>query len=438
MSISPGGRYPNATMPKQAEIIAIGSELLTPERVDTNSLIVTRHLNLLGVEVAGKQVVGDDRPRLIQAIRAALDRCDILILIGGLGPTEDDVTRDAVAAALERKLELSVEQESILLDKFRRLNRTMAKNNLRQAYLIEGAEALPNAHGSAPGQFLSTDRGAVALLPGPPRELATMVENELIPRLKPVLPPQVIRVRSFRITGIGESDLDTLIAPVYTKYTNPVTTVLSSPGDLWVHLRAQSDTEAEADALLREVGNPIVELLGERLYSEKADDTLDTVVARLLRQQQATVATAESLTGGLLAARLTESSGSSDYFIAGYVTYTDEQKHQILGVSKELLACHSAVSEPVAAAMAEGARTRSGATYGLSTTGYAGPGGGTEFDPVGTVYLGIAGPSAAHVIRVRHGGDRYRTRTLATQGALDLLRKNLLRSLGYYGRISSK
>jgi nicotinamide-nucleotide amidase len=425
-------------MPKQAEIIAIGSELLTPERVDTNSLIVTRHLNLLGVEVAGKQVVGDDRARLIQAIRAALDRCDILILIGGLGPTEDDVTRDAVAAALERKLERSVEQESILLDKFRRLNRTMAKNNLRQAYLIEGAEALPNAQGSAPGQFLSTERGAVALLPGPPRELAPMVENELIPRLKPVLPPQVIRVRSFRITGIGESDLDTLIAPVYTKYTNPVTTVLSSPGDLWVHLRAQSDTEAEADALLREVGNPIVELLGERLYSEKADDTLDTVVARLLRQQQATVATAESLTGGLLAARLTESSGSSDYFIAGYVTYTDEQKHQILGVSKELLACHSAVSEPVAAAMAEGARTRSGATYGLSTTGYAGPGGGTEFDPVGTVYLGIAGPSAAHVIRVRHGGDRYRTRTLATQGALDLLRKNLLRSLGYYGRISSK
>lgn len=414
--------------PKQAEIIAIGSELLTPERVDTNSLIVTRHLNLLGVELAGKQVVGDDRARLTQAIRAALDRCDILILIGGLGPTEDDVTRDAVAAALDRELALSVEQESILLDKFRRLNRTMAKNNLRQAYLIEGAEALPNTHGSAPGQFLSTNRGAVALLPGPPRELEPMVENELVPRLKPVLPLQVIRVRSFRITGIGESDLDTLIAPVYTKYTNPVTTVLSSPGDLWVHLRAQSGTEAEADALLREVGNPIVELLGERLYSEKADDTLDTVIARLLRKHHATVATAESLTGGLVAARLTESAGSSDYFVAGYVTYTDEQKHRILGVSKELLARHSAVSEPVAAAMAEGARTRSGATYALSTTGYAGPAGGTEFDPVGTVYLGIAGPSGARVIRVRHGGDRYRTRTLATQGALDLLRKSLLKA----------
>jgi len=414
------------TTPKQAEIIAIGSELLTPERVDTNSLIVTRHLNLLGVEVAAKHVIGDDRAHLTAAIRTALERSDILILIGGLGPTEDDVTRDAVAAALGRKLALSLEQEAILLEKFRRINRAMAKNNLRQAYLIEGAEALANPHGSAPGQFLSTDRGAVALLPGPPRELAPMVENELLPRLKPVLPPQVIRVRTFRITGIGESDLDTLIAPVYTKYTNPATTVLSSPGDLWVHLRAQSDTEAEADALLREVGNPIVELLGDRLYSEQPDDTLETVVARLLRQRRATVATAESVTGGLLAGRLTDTAGSSDYFLAGYVTYTDEQKHQILGVSNDLLARHSAVSEPVAAAMAQGARARSGATYGLSTTGYAGPSGGTEFDPVGTVYLGISGPDGERVIRARHGADRYRTRTLAAQGALDLLRKSLL------------
>src|SRR5690242_3937565 len=414
------------TTPKQAEIIAIGSELLTPERVDTNSLIVTRHLNLLGVEVAAKHVIGDDRAHLTAAIRTALERSDILILIGGLGPTEDDVTRDAVAAALGRKLALSLEQEAILLEKFRRINRAMAKNNLRQAYLIEGAEALANPHGSAPGQFLSTDRGAVALLPGPPRELAPMVENELLPRLKPVLPPQVIRVRTFRITGIGESDLDTLIAPVYTKYTNPVTTVLSSPGDLWVHLRAQSDTEAEADALLREVGNPIVELLGDRLYSEQPDDTLETVVARLLRQRRATVATAESVTGGLLAGRLTDTAGSSDYFLAGYVTYTEEQKHQILGVSKDLLARHSAVSEPVAAAMAQGARARSGATYGLSTTGYAGPSGGTEFDPVGTVYLGISGPDGDRVVRARHGGDRYRTRTLATQGALNLLRKSLI------------
>jgi nicotinamide-nucleotide amidase len=412
--------------PKHAEIIAIGSELLTPQRLDTNSLIVTEQLNLLGVEVVRKQVIGDDRERLTDAIRRAIETSAIVILIGGLGPTEDDVTRDAAAAALGRNLALSLEQESVLINKFRAINRPMAKNNLRQAYLIEGATVLLNPHGSAPGQFISTKHGALALLPGPPRELQPMVENELAPRLKPVLPPRVIRVRTFRITGIGESDLDTLIAPVYTKYANPVTTVLSSPGDLFVHLRAQCNSEAEADGLLREVGNPIAELLGNRIYSEKADDTLDTVVARLLRKQHAKVATAESCTGGLIAARLTDTSGSSDYFVAGYVTYTDEQKREILGVSKELLARHSAVSEPVAAAMAEGARQRSGATYALSATGYAGPSGGTEFDPVGTVYLGVAGPAGTRVVRVRYGGDRYRTRTLATQGALDLLRKVLI------------
>ncbi len=216
-------------MPKIAEIIAIGSELLTPQRIDTNSLVVTEHLNLLGVEVVAKHVIGDECERLTNAIRTAVERSHIVILIGGLGPTEDDVTRDAVAAALGRKLVLSLEQESILINRFRQINRPMAKNNLRQAYLLEDAEAMPNPHGTAPGQFLSTNRGALALLPGPPREMKPMVVNELIPRLRHVIPPQVIRVRHFRITGIGESDLDTLIAPVYTKYKNPVTTVLSSP-----------------------------------------------------------------------------------------------------------------------------------------------------------------------------------------------------------------
>jgi nicotinamide-nucleotide amidase len=269
-------------MAKNAEIIAIGSELLTPDRVDTNSLIVTDHLNGLGVEVIQKLVIGDDRELLTEAIRTALSRVNIVVLIGGLGPTEDDVTRDAAAAALGRPLLLSAEQESILIKRFRSINRPMAQNNLRQAYLIEGAEALPNPNGTAPGQFLFTDHGAIALLPGPPRELRPMVEQQLVPRLLPVLPRQVIRVRTFRITGIGESDLDTLIAPVYSKYTNPTTTVLSSPGDLHVHLRARCETAEEAEALLREVGNPIAELLGDRVYSEKPDDTLDTVVARLL------------------------------------------------------------------------------------------------------------------------------------------------------------
>lgn len=415
-------------MQKVAEIIAIGSELLTPQRIDTNSLVVTQSLNSLGVEVIAKQVIGDDRPRLTEAIRTAMKRADIIVLIGGLGPTEDDVTRDAVAAALGRKLALSLEQESVLIGKFRQINRQMAPNNLRQAYLVEGAEAMPNPHGSAPGQFLSIDRGALAMLPGPPRELKPMMENVLMPRLRPVIPPRVIKERTFRITGIGESDLDTLIAPIYTKYTNPATTVLSSPGDLSVSLRAVTETEAQADGLLREVGNAIASLLGERVYSERPNEGLEQVVGRLLRKQHATVATAESCTGGLIASRLTERAGSSDFFLAGYVVYTDRQKQDILSVPKSTIEKHGAVSEPVAAAMAEGALRRSGATYALSTTGYAGPTGGTDHDPVGTVYLGIAGPGETRVLRIRYIPERERVRALATQAALDLLRKALVKA----------
>jgi nicotinamide-nucleotide amidase len=410
-----------------AEIIAVGSELLTPQRLDTNSLVITEHLNILGVEVLAKEVVGDDRARLSDAIRVALNRTEVVVVSGGLGPTEDDVTRDAAADALGRRLILSLEQESILVRRFRQFNRPMASNNLRQAYLIEGAEALPNPNGSAPGQFVCVGRRALILLPGPPQELKPMMANEVVRRLKPMLPPQVIKMRSFRITGIGESDLDALIAPVYTKYTNPVTTILSSPGDLFVHLRASCKTQQEACALLREVGNPIAQLLGDRIYTENAEEPLEAVVGCLLRKHRAKVATAESCTGGLVAARLTERPGSSDFFIAGFVTYTEAQKRDILGIKQELLAKHTPVSEPVAAAMAEAAIARTGATYALSTTGYAGPDGGTPHDPVGTVYLGISGPSGTRVIRIRHGGDRSRIRTLATQSALDLLRRTLLK-----------
>jgi nicotinamide-nucleotide amidase len=411
----------------RAEIIAVGSELLTPQHVDTNSLVITEHLNVLGVNLVAKEVIGDDRARLTDAIRLALNRSEIVVVSGGLGPTEDDVTRDAAAAALGRRQVLSLEQESILVRRFRQVNRPMAPNNLRQAYLIEGGEALINPNGSAPGQFISLGTRALILLPGPPNELNPMMANEVVPRLKPMLPRQVIKVRTFRITGIGESDLDALIAPVYAKYTNPVTTVLSSPGDLSVHLRAVGNTEQEACALLREVGNPIAELLGERIYSEKPEEPLESVVGCLLRKHRATVATGESCTGGLIASRLTECAGSSDFFVGGFVTYSNAQKRDVLGVKPHLLAKHTAVSEPIAAAMAEGAIARTGATYALSATGYAGPSGGTQYDPVGTVYLGIAGPAGTRVLRVRHGGDRHRIRRLATQSALDLLRRTLLK-----------
>ena len=408
-----------------AEIIAIGSELLTPQRLDTNSLAITEALNNLGVEVTGKQVVGDDRQRLTDAIRESLQRAEVVILCGGLGPTEDDVTRDAAAQALQRKLLFSPEQEAILAQFFQRLNRTMADNNRRQAYLIQGGEALPNPNGTAPGQFVKTDKGALVLLPGPPRELKPMMVNHVVPRLRAMLPLQVIKVRSFRITGIGESDLDRMIAPIYTKYTNPATTILFASGDLFVHLRARCDTEKEADALLKEVGDPIAETLGNLIYTDDANEPLEGVIGRMLRHQKASLVTAESCTGGLIAARLTSLPGSSQSFLGGFVTYTDMQKQKVLGVSAELICERTAVCEEVAAAMADGARDRTGATYALSTTGYAGPDGGTEKDPVGTVYVGVSAPHETVVQRIQHGGDRERVRTYSTQSALNILRKVL-------------
>lgn len=410
---------------KRAEIIAVGSELLTAAHVDTNSLFITEQLNHLGVDVAEKHIVLDDLPRLTDAIREALSRVEFVLISGGLGPTEDDVTRAAAAAALGRELVFSPEQEEILIKRFARLSRKMAENNHRQAYLIDGAEALPNPHGTAPGQLYRTDTGALFLLPGPPRELKPMMAEQVVPRLEQLLPPQVLRTRTFRVAGMGESDLDALIAPVYTRYSNPTTTVLAGAGDISVTLCARCQREAEADALLKEVGDPIAGLLGARAYSFNGDP-LEVVIGNLLRARGQTVATAESCTGGMVAVRLTEYSGSSDFFTASFVTYTDEQKRRLLGVPEEMLKTHTAVSEPVAISMAENARARSGAAYAISVTGYAGPSGGTEENPVGTVFIGIATPQGTKAFRYRYGADRNRVRLLSAQTALDLLRRAIL------------
>ena len=406
----------------RAEIIAIGSELLTPTRIDTNSLFITEQLNRLGIDVVEKHIVGDDLARLTQEIANSLARAEIVVLSGGLGPTEDDLTRAAAAAALGRELVFSAEQESILIRRFNQIHRKMAENNRRQAWLIDGAEGIPNPHGTAPGQFYRTATGALFLLPGPPQELKPMMAEHVVPRVHALLPPQVLLTRSFRIAGMGESDLDALIAPVYSKYSNPTTTVLSGPGDLSVTLFARSETVAEAEALLKEVGDPIAALLGDRVYSTN-EEPLEAVIGAMLRARGATVATAESCTGGLIAARLTEFAGSSDFFSGSFITYTDEQKHRLLNVPWEVLRQQTAVSEPVAKQMAEAARAQTGATFAVSVTGYAGPVGGTEENPVGTVFIGIAGSKGTVVRRIRYGGDRSRVRLLGTQAALDLLRR---------------
>src|SRR5215472_4453825 len=258
-------------MPHDAEIIAVGSELLTSQRIDTNSLFITDQLNALGVEVRRKLIVGDDRDLLAAAVRHALRHVDIVILSGGLGPTEDDLTREAVAQALGRTLALRQELVDAIEERFRRRQRKMAENNKRQAYLVDGAEILPNPNGTAVGQWIEHSGRVVMLLPGPPGEMKPMFTGECVPRLERRLPAQVIRARLYRVTGMTESDLDHLIAPVYAKYTNPVTTILASPGDIQVHLRVRCGTEAEAERLLGEVGAPIEELLGDRIFSHTDD-----------------------------------------------------------------------------------------------------------------------------------------------------------------------
>jgi nicotinamide-nucleotide amidase len=407
-----------------AEIVAVGSEMLTPERVDTNSLYLTAELNNLGVEVVGKFVVGDHLERLASAVRLAASRSELVIVSGGLGPTEDDLTRDAVAQALDRKLIYHPEIAEALALRFAKLKRTMAEVNKRQAFVIEGADILPNERGTAPGQWLEESGAVVMLLPGPPHELKAMFERQCLPRIARLAPPQVIRTIELRVAGMGESDLDQLIAPVYKKYENPATTILAAAGDIQIHLRARCATEAEANALLAEVAGPIELLLGDRIYSRNGQP-MEAVVGDLLRQNRATVAVAESCTGGLLGERFTSIPGSSDYFVGGFITYTNELKIELLGVTPETLADHGAVSKETAEAMAIGARRRANSTYALSITGVAGPDGGSELKPVGTTFIGLASLEGVQVLQRQFIGDRNRIRMFASQMALDLLRRRL-------------
>ena len=405
-----------------AEIIAVGSELLTPQRVDTNSLFLTDQLNGLGVEVVTKSVIGDDLNRLADAVRRAVSRSEVVVLCGGLGPTQDDLTRDAVATALDRKLIYHPEISEALEQRFAQLKRKMVEVNKRQAFLIEGAEMLPNDRGTAPGQWIEDSDSYVMLLPGPPHEMKAMFTRQCLPRLARIVPRQIIRTLVLRVTGMPESDLDQLIAPVYKEYENPVTTILAAAGDLQIHLRARCSTEGEAAALLVEVGGPIELLLGNRIYSRNGQ-SLEEVVGDMLRERHNTLSAAESCTGGLLGERITSVPGSSAYFLGGFIPYASRMKVEWLGVPEETIAQFGAVSKETAEAMALGARRRTGSTYALAITGVAGPDSGGEKAPVGTIYVGLADAAGCQVLHRQFIGDRTRIRQFATQMALDMLRR---------------
>ena len=413
----------------KSEIVAVGSEMLTPFRQDTNSLYVTEKLNSIGVSVAFKTIVGDRRKDLVSAVRTALARTDIVILMGGLGPTEDDLTREAVAEALSLTLHRDAAQVAALHARAATWRITMPQNNLKQADVLEGATLLPNANGSAPGQWLDIKfesyRKLIALLPGPPHECRPLFDAECLPRLRELVPPRFIAERTLKAAMIPESQADKILAPIYSTYTDIETTLLAHTGDLQITLICSKPSAEAAQARVDELAGRIEEALEDWLYSSQGD-TLEQIVLYYLGLRQATLAVAESCTGGLVAERITGVPGASRSFLGGVVVYSDDLKVSLAGVQSELIAQHGAVSPEVAKALANGIRLRTGATLGLGVTGIAGPTGATETKPIGLVYIAVADSQGADAIDRNFRGDRARIREWAAQQALDLVRRRLM------------
>lgn len=412
-----------------AEIIAVGSEMLTPHRQDTNSLYLTGKLNELGVEVRFKSVVGDSAEDLAAAAKIAMRRSDIIIFMGGLGPTEDDLTREAVAEALGLKLVRDPAIIAKLEERFAKRGYKFSANNAKQADVMESATVLPNANGTAPGQWVSgkydgNDR-ILILLPGPPMELKGLFESECIFRLKARIPEQHIALRELKIALMPESQVDAKVAPIYKTYTDVQTTILAGAGEIQLHLRCQKTSQSDAEARVEELAEKIENELGDAVFSRKGE-SLEQIVSYLLQMRGLTLAAAESCTGGLLSQRITSLSGSSRYFLGGAIVYANELKTQFAGVPKLLIEKHGAVSREVAAALAEGIRKRCLSSYGLGITGVAGPTGGTEQKPVGLVYVALAGDEGTQVVERNFPGDRKRIRWFATQQALEMVRRALL------------
>ncbi|HZP31770.1 MAG TPA: competence/damage-inducible protein A [Candidatus Acidoferrales bacterium] len=406
----------------QAEIIAVGSELLTPDRVDTNSLFLTQRLNHLGIAVARKTLVGDQHDHVRDAFRCALDRCDLVISSGGLGPTLDDLTREAVAELLTRKLVLNSPVLQNIEARFRRLGRTMPEVNKRQAMVPEGADLLENSRGTAPGLWLESAGRIIVLLPGPPHELKAMFTEKVEPRLERLAGATRLFYREMRTAGLTESEVEQRTAPIYTQYSDVQTTILTAPGEIQLHLRCWSADHAGAERTLNEMIERITLALGENVFTSNGQ-SLEEIVAHDLTLNQATVATAESCTGGLLAERLTRIPGSSSYFLGGVVCYSNDLKTAWADVPAELIETKGAVSPEVAQALAQGIRRRIGATLGIGITGIAGPSGGSPEKPVGLVYIALADANGSRDRTLRFPSDRERIRWHASQTALDMLRR---------------
>jgi nicotinamide-nucleotide amidase len=416
----------------RAEIIAVGSELLTPYRLDTNSLFLTSQLNQLGIRVIHKSVVGDSPDEMRSSFRQALDRAEVIVSSGGLGPTDDDRTRQTVAELLARKLNVDEAVLRHIRERFQRFRpgRVMPEINARQALVPEGATILPNPNGTAPGLWLESNGHVLILLPGVPAELRGLFESQVKPRLSRLGGKQRLFTRDLRITGLPESEVETRVSPLYALYPDTETTILASPPGIQLHPSMWSDDPAKAEKLLDEIVDRMALALGEHLYSTHGE-SLEEVVGRILTENRATVAVAESCSGGLLAERLTNVPGSSIYFLGGVVCYSNELKANLLGVSPAIIESKGAVSSDVALSLAEGVRKLTGAKLGVAVTGVAGPGGGSPEKPVGLVYIGIADERGPRQKEFRFLGDRERIRLFASQAALDMARRYFLAPSGW-------
>ncbi len=416
---------------QRATIIAVGSELLTPTRLDTNSLHITELLNGIGIDVFFKSIVGDDRAELEAVFALALGRTDLVVFTGGLGPTEDDLTRESVAAHLG----LPMREDSAIVDaiarRFKTRGWTMPEVNRRQAMVPDGAIVLDNPNGTAPGLWIEKDGKGVALLPGPPREMKPMFERLVRERLAARSEGVRVERRIIKIAGKGESRVEELTQPIYSTWRQgpqPIeTTILAMPGQVELHLSTRgSDSAAMATALDAAV-QQIEAVLANDVFTV-GNSSLEQVVGELLRARGWKIALAESCTGGLATSRLTDVAGSSDYVERGIVAYSNQAKIDLLGVDAALIAAHGAVSEPVAEAMANGVRERAGVDLGVGITGIAGPGGGSEHKPVGTVCISVVGTHIRPVTRtMRFPGNREQVKAFSAFTAIDMVRRAALR-----------
>ena len=406
-------------------LIAVGSEMLTPFRVNTNSLVVTERLNQIGYDVRLKAVVADDVDELARVLDGALAWADVIILTGGLGPTEDDITRDAVARVLNLPMEVDEQIVDRIRERFARRGLTMPEINRRQGMVPHGATVIENRNGTAPGLWLERGRTAIVLLPGPPREMTPMLDAVIRDRLTPRTDGRGLFRRVLKITGRTESDVDAHTQPIYGKWTTqPVpidTTILAVLGQIELHLTAHAPSKPDADAALDAAVGQLKEALSSAIYSDDGRP-LEAVVGDLLREQSLTVAVAESCTGGLLASRITDVPGSSDYFDRGVVCYSNPAKTELAGVPPALIREHGAVSEPVAEAMAAGIRERAGTNVGIGITGIAGPGGGTPEKPVGTACIAVVVNGEKRVRTFAFFGGREMVKFQASQAAMNMLR----------------